>query len=253
MSEEPAKAAQSETTASMLQSHYHKLHSQCSAVMATSIGGANEAKVARSHQFVQEIETWVSTLGSRRENTLLRVAAYEYQFALLALAQGHYRHAFKGLRLVLELTLQSVHLSAHELELREWLQNKKETVWASVVDDNDGVFSLRFVRCFFPALEPHVASHCALARQVYRECSECVHGNVPKFVPLPESLVFSQSAFDLWCAKANVVALIFHFVLVMRYLQEISQGQRQKLEVALLARVGHVKEIRVALGGPAGG
>ena len=67
--------------------------------MATSIGGANEAKVARSHQFVQEIELWVSALGSRRENTLLRVAAYEYQFALLALAQGHYRQAFKGLRL----------------------------------------------------------------------------------------------------------------------------------------------------------
>lgn len=253
MNDESQKPVTSEQTVSVLQCHYKKLHAECGAVMETSISRVNETKVARSHQFVREIEPWISVLASRRECALFRVVAYEYQFALLALAQGHYRHAFKGLRLVLELTLQAIHLSAHELELREWLQNKKDTVWAAVVDDSDGVFSLRFVRCFFPSLESHIASHGAIAKQVYRECSECVHGNIPKHVPLPDSLVFSQSTFDLWHAKADVVALLFHFVLVLRYLHEISHEDQQHMETVLIARVGHIQEIRLLLGGPIGG
>jgi len=196
------------------------------------------------------MELWTTALGSRREIALIKAATYEYQFALLALTQGHYRHAFKGLRLVLELTLQAVKLSANEIELREWLQNKKDTVWSALIDRENGVFSVRFSRCFFPSLEMHLASHGALAEQVYRECSECVHGNVPKHVPLPESLAFSSDSFDLWHAKASVVALLFHFVLVMRYLLEFKDTEVQSLEAALLARVGHVQEIRVAMGGP---
>jgi hypothetical protein len=238
---------------SPIQLHYERLHSQCGTVLATSIGGQNEGKVARSHQFVQEIELWMSVVGSNREGCLLRIAAYEYQFALLALTQGHYRHAFKGLRLVLELTLQAVWLSTNEIELREWLQNKKDTIWASLVDRENGVFSVRFARCFFPSLEPHLASHGALAEQVYRECSECVHGNVPKHVPLPDSLGFSPGTFDLWHAKADVVALLFHFVLVMRHFGELPGESIQRLEAQLLARVGHVQEIRVAMGGTKGG
>ena len=139
------------------------------------------------------------------------------------------------------------------MELREWLQNKKDTVWGVLVDRENGVFSMRFARCFFPSLEPHLAPYGALAEQVYRECSECVHGNVPKHVPLPDSLAFSSSSFDLWHAKADVVALLFHFVLVMRYFAELAGADVQKLEAALLARVGHVQEIRVAMGGPQGG
>ena len=183
--------------------HYKALHSQCGTILSASLAGGNEAKLARSHLFVQEIEIWTSVLGSRRENTLLKMAAHEYQYAILALAQGHYRHAFKGLRLVLELTLQAGYLSTRELELREWLQNRKDTVWAALVDRENGVLSVRYARSFFPSLEEHVSYHCALAEQVYRECSECVHGNIPKHIPLPDSLAFLQGSFDLWHAKSD--------------------------------------------------
>lgn len=124
---------------SAIEAYYERLHSQCGVILAASMEGTNEAKIARSHQFVQEIELWLYALHPRREGALLKVAAYEYQFALLALAQGHYRHAFKGLRLVLELTLQSAKLSTNEIELREWLQNKKDTRWAALVDRENGV------------------------------------------------------------------------------------------------------------------
>jgi hypothetical protein len=232
-----------------IQLHYDGLHNQTGSILSSSLLEANAIKLARSHQFVQEIEMWVTVLNNRRESALFKMMAHEYQYALLALAQGHYRHAFKGLRLVLELTLQSVHLSTHEIELREWLQNRKDTIWSALVDRENGVFSIRFARSFFPSLEQHVAYHLALAAQVYRECSECVHGNVPKHIPLPDSLAFSQSSFDLWHAKADIVALLYHFTLAMRYLQELNQADVAKLEATLIARLGHVQELRVALAG----
>ena len=68
-----------------IQIHYEQLHSQCGTILSASISGQNEAKVARSHQFVHEIELWASVVGTRREAALLKIAAHEYQFALLAL------------------------------------------------------------------------------------------------------------------------------------------------------------------------
>ena len=236
-----------------IQLHYDGLHTQCGMILSASLLGGNATKLARSHQFVSEVEVWVAAVSHRRESALLKMVAHEHQFALLALAQGHYRHAFKGLRLILELTLQAAHLSTQELELREWLQNRKDTVWGALVDRDNGVLSKRFARSFFPSLEQHVTYHCALAEQVYRECSECVHGNVPKHIPLPDSLAFSQSSFDLWHAKADIIALLFHFTLAMRYFQELSQPAVTTLETPLIARLGHVQELRVALGGPQGG
>lgn len=239
-------------SASAIKSHFDLLHAKCGDILTASLEGSNETKVARSHQFTQEIEAWVSILSSRSESTLLKIAAYEYQFALLALTQGHYRHAFKGLRLVLELTMQSARLSTNEIELREWLQNKKDTVWASLIDRDNGVFSARYARCFFPNLDQYLTSHCSIAEQVYRECSECVHGNMPKHVPLPDTLEFTSDSFEMWHAKAGVVALLFHFVMAMRYLLELADPDKQTLESILLARVGHVKEIRIAMGGVQG-
>ena len=240
-------------TKSPIQLHYDGLHSQSGKILSESLHAGNGVKVARSHQFTQEVEIWTAVLNNRRESVLLKMVAHEYQFALLALAQGHYRHAFKGLRLVLELTLQAAHLSTHELELREWLQNRKDTIWGALVDQDNGVLSLRFARSFFAPLDQHVAYHRALAEQVYRECSECVHGNIPKHIPLPASLAFSQASFDLWHAKADVVALLCHFTLAMRYLQEIPPANTAQLETSLMSRLGHVQEVRVALGGPQGG
>lgn len=236
-----------------IQKYYRALHTRCGEILEESIAAENGQKVARSHQFFRELELWCHELSSRSEAELLRTATYEYQFGLLALCQGNYRQAFKSLRLVLELALQSTHLSANELELREWLANRKDTVWATITNAENGIFSARFARAFFPEVEGHISYHLSMAQQVYRECSECVHGNMPKHIPLPEALNFSQESFDLWHAKAHVVALVGHFALCMRNLLTLKQPLRDELETVLLDRVGHIQEIRVKIGGVAGG
>jgi hypothetical protein len=238
---------------SPIKKHYQSLHSRCGEILDESLTGVDAQRVAASHDFANEIALWCEVIGSRKEVEILRMAAHEYQFAVLALVQGHYRQAFKSLRLVLELLLQCVYLSANELQLREWLESRTDTVWNILVDSENGVLSVRFARTFFPSVETHVHHYSTMARKVYRECSECVHGNPPKDVPLPKNLEFSRASFDLWHDKAANVALVGHFALALRYLSDLSSGEMQKMETVLSSRLGHISEFRVALGGPRGG
>lgn len=233
-----------------IQLHYESLHTACGKMLENAFTGRNAEKVASSHHFVSELGAWLIALNSRRENVILELATQEYQYSLLALTQGHYRHAFKGLRLVLELTMQLVYLSTQEVALREWLQSKKDTIWSVLIDNENGIFSARFSHSFFPDLEQDIPYHGALAIQVYRECSECVHGNIQKHIPLPKALEFSQESFELWHIKSAVISLIVHFILTMRYLKEISNDDIAKLEPILLARLGHIQNIRIVFGGP---
>jgi hypothetical protein len=230
--------------------YLESLRARSNEIFASSVAGGNLSAIAKSYQFGSELSIWAVMLAARREAVLLEIAAHEYGFALLGLSQGHYRHAFKGLRLVLELTLQAVLLSANELRLREWLENRRDTSWAQIVDENgESVFSTAFAAAFFPGLIRHVENYRSLATKVYRECSECVHGNMPTHVPLPKGLSFDQPTFDLWHAKAETIALVSHFALVVRYLRDLTETERMAIEPALSARLGHVAEIRDALGG----
>jgi len=233
--------------------YFNQLHEKCGQILIASTQNANSALVAESLQFATELECWNKILEHRSEAKLLKVATLEYQFALLALSQGHYRHSFKSLRLVLELTLQAVQLSANEIFLREWLDNRIDTNWSSLVDEDNGVFSKRFSNAFFPEITDHVQHHRGLSISIYRECSECVHGNTPKHIPLPLSLEFNQDVFNLWHSKAEVVALILHFALSLRYLTSLTESEIAMLEPFLADRLGHLHEIRGLLGGPTKG
>jgi hypothetical protein len=121
------------------------------------------------------------------------------------------------------------------------------------MEPENGVFSKRFARAFCPDLESHVLRLGGVARKVYRECSECVHGNTPKSVPLRSELGFDQPVFEIWHSKADLVAFVAHFALAMRYLTELDKESLAALEGFLVDRVGHITEIRERIGGPVAG
>jgi hypothetical protein len=229
--------------------YFGQFHSQCESVCKQSLVEPNLAKVAKSHLFASELALWCELIGDKREVELLRVAGHEFEYSLLALAQGHYRHAFKSLRLVLELTLQAVYFSANELRLREWLSNRVDTSWSAIVDKNEGVFSPRFSKGFFPPFENHAAHYAGMAVLLYRECSECVHGNVPQHIPLPKTIVFEQKTFDLWHGKAEILRLVAHSALTLRYFEDLPAEARGKL-ASCLGHLTQVNEIKAALSAP---
>jgi len=211
-----------------------------------SLQGNNEAKLGESYIFANDLDSWRSVLADEPESVLLETASSEYVLALLNACQGQYRNGFKGLRLVLELCLQSTHLSANLVLRAEWLRGEKDTVWATLVDPETGPLSARTCGAFFPELSEHVGNFRKLALTLYREVSECIHGNVPFHIPLPSSLEFSAETFDLWQSKARLLRLIIHFALALRYLPTLPMTKRRPLEGPVIEQLGHIAAVRAA-------
>lgn len=226
-----------------------KLHQVCSATLEQTFSDGREPKVATVMQFSADFEVWRKTLGSRPEDRLLSDANREVTVGLLNLVQGQYRNAFKSLRLVLELTLQGVYLSANLLELEEWLKNERHTSWMQLTDPDNGPLGTRFCRSFFPELKEHRHAMLSMASTVYTEFSETIHGNTPYLIPLPESMAFCEDAFELWCTKFETVKLIVHFTLCLRYLCLLNEASQESLLDIMNENLGHIAEVRVLLGG----
>ena len=241
-----------ESEATPISDHYRTLAAKSCKILEETFSCNDRSSLhGQGHQFLGELEQWMHSIEPRPEAVLIDRATREYQFALLALVQGHYRHAFKGLRLVLELALQAVHLSVYTLELHEWLDGRKDTVWNAIVAD-DGIFSKRYADAFLPDLRDDVGHFRSIAQELYRECSEAVHGNVPRHIPAPADLEFSHETFELWHDKADMVALTANFVFSMRYLQHLPAEGTELLEGQLLSRLGHIPAVRHHFGAMGG-
>ena len=140
------------------------LHDNCSKVVIASCETKYNAYNAGSYGFANDLELWIQALSDRPESALFQTASSEFVLALLNNAQGQYRNAFKGLRLVLELVLQGAYLSVNPVLLSEWLRSQADTSWQAILDPDKGVFAVRYCRAFFPALADEVAPAKAMCQ-----------------------------------------------------------------------------------------
>lgn len=228
-----------------------ELHGQCAASMKSSMDAKYKAVNVVSFGLVDDFENWTKFLDGRPEAVLVESAAKEFLLSSLANSQGEYRNAFKGLRLVLELVLQGTFLSANLVKLADWLNRRGDTIWAVLVHPDTSPLAAPFCRAFFEELLDEVGGMNTLSATLYRELSECTHGNIPKHIPLPDKLAFDESAFLLWHEKVTSLRLIVNFVLAMRYLKAASDDQKKQIEHTVTEQLGHLEPIRVLLGGPA--
>ena len=239
------------TPARDLKSSFRDIHQNCATAIDRSFEDGRSYIMGTSCLFANDLAAWSKAVSPGAEAKLYARAEQEYLGALINLAQGQYSNAFKGLRLVLELTMQGAYLSANLIELHEWLRNSRDTKWTALMDPDTGPLSTRFADSFFPELRDHVGSFATMSRTLYRELSETIHGNIPKRIPLPASFEFDEETFDLWHRKAATARLICLFCLSARYLPTISEENRGIVEHGLIKQLGHIEAIRIFFGGPA--
>jgi hypothetical protein len=252
----------SETPNSGVKERFLTLHATCSQTLENSFGDAAGSAMAQSYLFANDLQAWTQYLADRPENALFRLAEQEYVAALLSLVCGQYRSAFKGLRLVLELLVQGTYLSANLIELNEWLRSSKDTNWSILIGAQQeagteesaaaarGPFTKRFSDAFFPEVRNHASSFATMARTLYRELSETIHGNMPKAIPLPPSFEFDADTFLLWHAKAGIARMIGLFCLTCRYAVHMDEASRSSVEAGVFDQLGHIEAIRTLFGGP---
>jgi len=226
-----------------------ELHANCSKALAQSVQNENESMLGKSYLFLSDLEAWSFVRQGQPETLLYKTACHEYTISLLNVCQGQYRNAFKGLRLVLELCLQGVYLSANLVLCEEWMKGEQDTIWATLIDHDIGPLSHRFSKAFFPEVTSHVNNFREMARSIYSELSECIHGNIPNQILFPTMLVFNKDAFMLWHEKARIVRLIIQFSFSVRYLNTISDAEKPKVEAGLIDQLGHIEAVRAAFGG----
>ena len=91
-----------------------------------------------------------------------------------------------------------------------------------------------------------------MAKNVYRECSEYVHGNRQTHDLLPGGLDLQMDVFHLWHEKADVVGLVVFFAWSVRYLSALGSETRGQIESVVLDRVGHLPPVRALFDAPIG-
>lgn len=204
------------------------------------------AAFTRSHNFTPDFELLREVIAGRPESKVLSLAVREYQFALYALAAANYRHAFISLRLFFELALSTVLFSASELKLRLWLANKSDIVWNALVHEEHGVYATSFVSAFEPELASSSKQYSTLAKKVYRECSEHVHGNANTHPESDAPIEFNKDSFLAWTNLADTVRLCFVFAYAARFIKFLSGDERNRLEAIFLESLGTLPAIQAA-------
>ena len=243
-----------------IEGYYQDYKNRVSSIIDSSLAEDDMANnVALCFNFVADYETWLGSIGDRRESIIYKNAIKVYQEAFGCMLEGQYQSAFMGLRYCFERTLCGVYLSSNELELRTWLYGRRDTYWIEIVgkegnqseddqNENDynadkGLFSSKFVMAYFPELQDEIRHFRRMAVSVYRECSEFVHGNPTALVKIPERLEFNNELMSLWCEKALIMKRVMFFVLALRYLVDMNDEEKSKITDIIKDEFATIKPI----------
>lgn len=205
---------------------------------------------AHEYAFVSDYEFWIRLVSNcnNKEAELYNFALREYNVGQLLLTQGFYKQAFQSLRSFLETTLFTLSLSVDELELRLWLKDKRDLYWSSIINLDNGVFSSDFFMAFCPLLTAYREEFREIAKSVYRECSEYVHGNYGAQCNLPLNNSFDVAVFENWHNKAMTIQRILTMMFFVRYNEMITDtSDLVNVEEILITHVGNLPEFEIIL------
>lgn len=211
----------------------------------------NETSLAKrhqqAHQRLLDVENVLLQVKGRREYRLFEMAVQLLAEGLYQVSCANYRLAFFCLRSFLETSVAGVRFSAFEYELREWEAGRRDVSWTVLSGDETGCFSVNYANAFLPEIRDEVKHYQGLARRVYRECSEYVHGN-PKSYAMAACMDGERVSgwFELFDAATTAVLFCFF----VRYMKDISvDGMNEDLRLILETELGHFSEIRSLIGG----
>lgn len=196
--------------------------------------------------FATDFSTWVECLQDIPQSILLKSSLNECATANLFCSQGLYKHAMISLRLCLEHCLYAIHMSSNDFYFRRWKAGQEDMKWATITDGNTGIFSKSFIRAYAPEFEERSAELNGIVSNVYRECSEYIHGNYSKLNCLPGENEFSQDMLSQYISRFQSISYVLSIALVIRFKEQIgSKGLLPTLEDAITHNIGSLPEIQL--------
>lgn len=230
-----------------IKDYFNKINVNCQTIFKETL--IDTASFGKVHHLSSCLFEFSENLNDKHESNLLRAVSSQIEASALSLSLGLYRQAFSSLRLALELGLGTVYFSLHKLEHREWLIGKSDIKWSRLINEEDGILSLRITTAFFPELNDHVKEYNDKASSVYRKLSEFVHGNYETWEKSGLVLKRNDELVARYFRYLERVKEVLLFALCCRYMRTLSEAQLEVMQF-ISDDLGHVEPIRLLMGGP---
>lgn len=220
---------------------YKDINKRFGEIMDESLQGGNLRMHAKAASFIEDYEAWIELNSNSFEIGIYKEALSQYKAMLLFWNMGLYKYSFMALRGYFELTLFGIQLSTCELNYRLWKNSELDLYWSQIIDPENGIFSSKFIRAFQPSFIEGGKAMLALAKNVYRECSEYIHSNYSANDFLPETTQFVQSVFEKISSKVETINQVISFIFTVRYLEKIITSNRlEEFENCIMDNIGFI-------------
>jgi hypothetical protein len=108
---------------------------------------------------------------------VLEEAIWDMFSSIYFSASGLYRSSFMSLRSALELGLAYIYFCDNNYNYLLWKDNKFDLSWSNIKDESKGIVSKPYILFFCESLGEDKANKiCDETNEIYRICSEYVHG-----------------------------------------------------------------------------
>lgn len=118
--------------------------------------------------------------------------------------------------------------------------------WAKIVDSEKGIFAKEFINSYALDIDDSRSIELlTIAKNVYRECSEYVHGNYKKLESLTENIEYIKDNVIKYIELFESVRYIISISLLIRF-REIFYDREVliKLESVVMDNLGTLPEVQ---------
>lgn len=221
---------------------FNKVNDQVQTLFDSSLE-QNEKVLNVGLDTVRSLQIWFDIIPNSEYKILINNSIQSLEIALLSQTYCLYRNAFSSLRLAMEMLFGGIYFSTNLIDFIEWSKSKKDLNWSTLNDFDKGVLSIRFSSAFFEESNSSCSSYYTLAKDLYRDLSEYVHGNHHTWSLESESLKIEKNEIEIFekcLIKYNDVAL---FILCLRYLKSLTKDNLEKVEPTINQSHSHIVPI----------
>lgn len=197
--------------------------------------------------FSNDFDMWLSCCDDFSKYKLIKEAQTECINSICLCAQGFYKEAIMALRQFLEHTLFAVMLSTNDYKYRLWKAGKIDMSWTQLMDRENGIFSVQFIQTYANDVdEIRSMELLTIAKDIYRECSEFVHGNYVKLAMLPDHIAYNEKMTDQYIKCFESIKYVICMALFIRFRETLNNPDNLiKLEPLIFDSIGMLPEIQL--------
>jgi hypothetical protein len=160
---------------------------------------------------------------------ILKEVSYDLLSSIYISTNGMYRNAYISLRSAIELGVSFFYFTDHNYDFLDWKRNKFDMTWTRLNDYDKGVLSKRYLNLFNEQFNSE--EFIDTVKEVYRECSEYVHGKYEYMHSLKSAkIIFDKETFMSWGSMFIKVIDIILILLSVRFKDRLKLIEQDYIE-----------------------